>query len=144
MSTDPGGGPVDFSLFTCSLPPLIFSLTPLALHLPPLLFSSLSSRLPSPNILLPDDRPRSLHRGVKRHSAVFLLFVASHPIVFVFHCSCQNCQPALSLSSPSLPLPLTLHLPVFPLSALYHLLSAEGRNAARRPQSRHRGRKNTE
>lgn len=106
----------------------------------------LPSVIPSSTSNHPPPR-RSPEVSVSRRKATFLLFIslfASHPVLFVFHCSCQNCQPALPLSSPSLPLPLTLHLPVFPPSALYHLLSAEGRNAARRPQSRHGGRKNTE
>lgn len=106
----------------------------------------LPSVIPSSTSNHPPPR-RSPEVSVLRRKATFLLFIslfASHPVLFVFHCSCQNCQPALPLSSPSLPLPLTLHLPVFPPSALYHLLSAEGRNAARRPQSRHGGRKNTE
>lgn len=103
MSTDPGGGPVDFSLFTCSLPPLIFSLTPLTLHLPPLHFSPLSSRLPSPIILLLDDRPRFLYRGVKRHSSSSS--PSSPPIpsclFFIVHVRTVN-QPSPSPPPPSL------------------------------------------
>lgn len=48
---------------------------------------------------------RSAEVSVSRRKATFLLFIslfASHPVLFVFHCSCQNCQPALPLSSPCL------------------------------------------